>query len=806
MTQVIGLVMANVVNIPLTETFQSPNWGRYGTAASFTSSSVMGRESTASYPWSLSTLNHLDVRTFNVGNSLDTPENWNTVSGVTLGPDSTFNNWRALKASLTSGTAVTLTSIAEPLDLTAVGDPTTTYLQSALNNYALLNLGSSYIALSSDEGQTWSQQTLTSLLETGTGIVHGLLSLFETANLDLTAVNGVRIHLVPTSTGTFTMIGLRVVDPNYKPSTVMFDTWNGILRQDIPFDGNIAENPPAVNQQLPIIYYAADTGGTDDPQPIDATFSVFFNTGSNVGTNLFQFNMRQVGGTDTSSLLLDGQTQLSLAGPQPGLVQVAEIPRTMADFQGQPLSVLQGQSMLDLDATALAVTNSYTVFQIVWGTNQLITVADSVSLLGGQYLPYVWNYPGLSPYTAYQAVCTLEENSIRVQIYNVNQITLAQSSLLFDSGAISDSYQFPRRPGRIGWSASFTDGEAHLISIRPERTLFAEYQSTPLNSRTPVKGVQVYANYSPDIELWNDFTASSADNANPIVSLDSKRSITGSATKVYINQAVAGQGVISNVLSQDDISGITEWAEVEIKFSVWVPSAAAQTETTTLQVNLVSDTGWSVPLGFPNIQYNTWQPISFAGPDIPSGLYQLQIIYPGVTSMTFWVDAVSVTQRTLSWGARANQSDPWVPFNGLTSDNAAGILINRGTQLQIRAQAKRQDAAILSKPKIKPTFAQLGKAVWPEDISAAPDPNATALTASFSYAHVSGRTYSFTYASQPYVTQWIWQLSDGTIMTGPNVSHTFSALAPSGTYYQVTLTTVDAFGTRATNTETISVA
>jgi hypothetical protein len=795
-------------NVPLSEYFGEVTWDRYTTATAYTTSAGMGRKPAVGYPYALSTLNHIDLRTFNnPSDLLSQVENWTIAPSTTvrtLGPNSSFNNWRMLTVNMTNGTPVTLTSIAASVDLTQIGSPTTVFLQAAINGGLTdLNLTTSTLGLSSDGGKTWDTQTLAQCLETGTGIIHTPLSNFST--VEPTTVDGVQLHLVPTSSGTISMTGLRVVDPNYQPSSVVMDNWNGVLRQDIPFDGNKAEYPPVAAAQLPVTYYAANTGGSDDPQPIDATFSVIFNTGGNTGVNQFSLNMRQVGGTNTSQLLIQDQTQLQLSGPQPGIIETAEIPRHMSDFQGLPLSVMQGQSMLDLDAVAEHVTATYSLFQVTWGANPVIAIQDSLVTIN---TPYLWALPALTSFTNYMATFTLEENAVRCQVYSLDQHTLAREAPLFDSGSITDSYQFSRRPGRIGWTATFTDGEAHLVSIRPERTLFAEYQSAALNSRTPVQGAQLYATFAPDAQLWTDFTASSNGTDTPIVTADTKRSITGSSTKVYVNEPTANQGVISNLLSLDTVSGITEWAETTINFSVWVPGTAAVSNSTTLGAYLISDTGWSTPLSVPAINYDTWQEITFDGPAVPSGLYSLQIVYLGKEATTFWVDAVTVSQRLLSWSARANPTDPWVPFNGLISDPSVGVMLNRGTQLQVRAQAKRQDAAILAKPKVKPVFAQLGKAVWPEDVAAFTDSNT--LNASFvPSSEETNRTYQFTPSSTPatapYVAQWLWQFSDGTIITGPSPQHSFSALAPNNTFYQITLTVVDIYGARATSTQTIPV-
>lgn len=905
-------------DVPLAETFIETDWSRYSVANPNTSATQIGRKPSpdgVTYPWGLSTLNHVDVRTFNkipVINTtipLDTPENW-VLSGnatVTSGPNSSFNHWRMLGVTFNAVAPVSLTSIAQTLDLTQVG--TNAIMQFGYISTAV-NTATTYLDLSTDGFVS----EIASVPFSASALLSSNIfwvPLSEWDSIDLTQVNGVRLRFGVTSTSTLVMSGIRVVDPAYEPSSIMFDNWNGILRQDIPFNANTSAVPVASNQQMPPVTYVASTGGSDDPQPINATFGMVINTGGNTGTNTVSINMRQVGGIDTSQLLLEGQTMLELSnGPQPGLTQTAEIARRMSDFQGLPLSDFQGESMLDMDAVAENVTATWVTFQFTWGSSNSVYIAPSVETDAN---PYQWSdLPTLTSFTNYLVTCALTDNTVQMQIWSLNQTTLAQEILIFDTTEITDSYQFVRRPGRIGWAANFTDGEAHVTFIRPERTMFAEYQSVPINSRTPVQATQLYATYASDLQTWTSFTpATIAPNGRPvtapIVSADTTRTITGSSTKVYVNQSMADQGVISNVLSLDDISGVMDWTEVEINLSVWFPSSSAIEGP--LAAYLVSETGWYIPLSFPQINYDTWQSVTFDGPDIPSGLYQLQIVYTGTQQTTFWIDAVSVAERALTWDARANGNDPWTPFNGLVNSTTSSVQVNRGTSLQIRAQARRQDAAISSKPKIVPSFAQLGRAVWPEDVAANLDPfiqplgylssaltSAThytsipvqALTAtqaagvlSFTFSGrslltitapngaqstffnqtvspvagttsltatnfettitlptgsvitglgapiwnslVSGRQYQFSAAAQSsvgasdaypyydpvfiaYIVSWLWQFSDGTILSGPNVSHTFAANAVSGTPYDITLTTMDVYGNYSTNTITIEVA
>lgn len=102
---------------------------------------------------------------------------------------------------------------------------------------------------------------------------------------------------------------------------------------------------------------------------------------------------------------------------------------------------------------------------------------------------------------------------------SVISVSSAPPSTFFDTGIINDSYQFIRRPGRIGWQATFNDGDASLRSIRPESLVFAEYQSSVMASNTPVQAARLYAQFTPNTQMWQFFTALSSDGVEgPIIS------------------------------------------------------------------------------------------------------------------------------------------------------------------------------------------------------------------------------------------------------------------------------------------------
>lgn len=790
-------------NVPLTESFASHDWSNYTISQDSTSASALGRQGSSTYPWGLQTLRHIDVRSF-----LNASENWvatpsSSYSAMNVGFVSGLDNWPFLTVSYTSGT-LSLTSIVQAIDLTAIGPSTS--LQMALPSLpATVNLANSKLELSTDGfnqhilSLPWSSATTvpTPGQDTLVKFDYSLL-----AGIDLTSVTGVRIKINGSAGAQYRLGALRLTAYKWIQPSVDFDTRNGILRQSVSPTGT-ADEPLPSNQQVPQVWYTAASGGSDDPQPINGTFEVIFNTGGNTGQNFFSINMRAVGGTDTSQLLLQGLTQAQLSGQQPGLTPSAKIPRRVSDLQGLTMGQMS-QSMLNLDAVAEQISLSWTNFTIQWGSNPSVQVGSSLGTSS-----YSWvggSLPTFSSYTYYLASICLIDNQIRVKIYPVNQTTLMKATApIFDTGLITDSYQFIRRPGRVGWQASFGDGAAFIAAIRPASVTFAEYQSAPLNSNTPVSGVQVYSQGSPNSQLWQSFSALAGPSGSPpAISQDTSRTLSGASTKVYATSN--GQGVISNVLTTSDGSGITDAANSAISFSIWLPSSA-QNNGGSISAYLISETGAQVPLNMPTVVPDHWQPIQFQVPSqLQSGLYQLAVSYTGPAT-PFWIDSVNVEQRVISWSARANPTAPWVPFNDLINSDTNGIVFPvKGTQLQVRAQAHRQDATLSGSPKIVPRYAQLGKTLWPEDQAAAVDPFG-AISAAFTYTVGSGRVLTFTASSpQSYIANYVWSISDGAILNGSSVSHTFSVTAGVNTAYNVTLTVTDYYGNTTFTSQRILVA
>lgn len=727
-----------------------------------------------------------------------------------------LNHWPALETQVPATTSVTLTSIDDPIDLTQIGgNPNVALTLPGLPSG--LSLANTTLSLSSDGGMTWTTAAFSASSHTiGTGNTYAMwpLSTFAGGSLDLTKVNGVRLVLDNTSGSAInvTLMALRVLDPNWVAKDVDTDNKNGALRQCIPLDGNPAELPVPNNQVLPALWHAASPGGVDDPRPINGDWAAVFYTGNQSGFNSLTFNLRGVNGTDETGLDLTGQIQAQLNGPQPGLATSVLIGRTVGDLDTKQVGALESQSMENMDAVGATVDQSWLQFQVAWGSVPGISITRSTAPLTdyqwtGGALQFTDGTESFQDGTFYLAVVSLTDTTCQLRVYTLNQTTFAINSVLFDTGVIQDSYRLIRRQGRVGWKATFQDGDSYIRSVRPESLMFAEYRSAALHSNTPVAGVRIYSNTCPADQLWSSWSATEVNGSTPTLTPDTARTISGQSTRVDVVNPQAGQGLISNVLTplDDPISGVTNWKYAEVDFQLWFPSSALNAGAA-LSLYLLSSDGNVVPLSVPRIDPDQWQEIkAFAPAGLQSGRYQLGIGYSGPVA-TFWVDSVNVTQRCCIWSARATPSSPWVDLGNLIdSDTAGAIFTTRGPALQVRAQALRQDAVVMGSPKVVPIYAPLGRLVWPEDAVvdtvslSAPTPIGT----SASPTHGSPVTFTSGVSPTPAGTlvNWLWSFGDGTSANGPTVFHTY---AVAGTY-AVTLTVEDIYGVRTTYNTSLGV-
>jgi hypothetical protein len=222
-----------------------------------------------------------------------------------------------------------------------------------------------------------------------------------------------------------------------------------------------------------------------------------------------------------------------------------------------------------------------------------------------------------------------------------------------------------------------------------------------------------------------------------------------------------------------------------------------------ITAQLVSEEGTVIPLPMPELETNQWQEVTISLPTdeiVQTGKYYVQILQPTLIASSWWVDNISIFERSVQWSARSVVSDPWnsnyapwTDFREIVNVNRKGILLSpRGKELQLRARALRQNATIKT-PKIIPRYASLGRLVWPEERLT----GKTAPTAKFKITPISVKTFKFTDESTVgtgAIVSREWSFGDGEFVSGNQLvaEHTY---ALEGKYY-VTLVAIDRNGLR----------
>lgn len=751
--------------------------------------------------------NHVDIRTF----ATESGESWTT---GTFGNSSETNHLPRLKLNVIPGSIESASvTPTHPVDL-VTGFASTDFISISLPSFPLsvVNTTTSFIDFTSNpEGNFTAGPTISvsfnssiATLSNGNCEFRVERSLIESNPLvDLEKITAVRFRIQGTGSGTLTLMGLRLLDANWQQGPIDYDNWNGRWDNTVPSNGNPA-NPPAFGQ--PILWRSDDPSGEDDPRPIDSQFGIIFYTGAQEHNNTFSLFLREVSQAFLTQLDLDGTTMSGLDGkPQPDLGVSEFAPRLMTDMDRFEMEQLDTMDMFDIERIPDPVFTGWIQFTLQWGISNAITVTNSSNP------GYVFNnVPSLTSNTHYLFICTLEGNNARAQIYEVNGTTFAiNPSVVFDTTLINDDNLFKRRKGRVGWQATLGDNNAYIAHIRTRHTAFAEYISSPLSSLTPVKGAQLFADFTQNTELWEGFNPGPQNTkAGSSLTRDTARSTSGESYRID-NSGAVNQGFESNPLN------FTDFTQAEVSFDLWYPStliqeAEAKGETPGIILQLMGlYQNPTFSLIMPEIIPDQWQHVS--GINLANyalnqtGEYALLITQPSASAGSWWIDKINVFQRAIQWSARSVVSNPWesnfapwTDFRELVNSNTSGILFSpQGKDLQMRARALRQDANIVGPPKLVPTYAELGRLVWPENALK----GLTPPTANYpNPTQITGLEYSFTSSSTPGsggIVLYEWTFGDGARATGSHVTHTYLA---HGTY-QVTLTVTDRNGQQANHTE-----
>lgn len=542
--------------------------------------------------------------------------------------------------------------------------------------------------------------------------------------------------------------------------------------------------------------FTAITKGVDGVLGLTAT--------SDLAKNVISFYFREMPVDQQTQLDIDGMAMGELNGRnQPDYGSAKYTSRTQADLDIENQTTLDGDSQFDLGRLPDYVSESWIQVKISWQFE-----AATVSITDANDIGQTFDGFSFNAATSYCVIVDVEDNSIRVQIYQVDDAgNFGETDifdLVFDSTTIIDESVIRRRKGRFGWHAQFADGDATLNSINPRGQSFGEVITKTFESRTPVDGAQLQVAGSSDKNLLTGIGAGAWGGS---VFSDKEKARSGEGFKVLASSGKPLQGIQTNSFMLEDL------LHTDIQFDVLFPSYASAAGST-LEAFLFGENSRIVPLniGSPDAdQFDSWQTvrINLNNKFLQTGEYRLMIVQSLPSVDTVWyLDNASIKSRSIEWSGRGSrpdawgmQEDGWVLFKDTVNTNTGGAVFKEsGRELQIRGNSLKQDSFI-TEIKTLPKYSELGRLYWPD----AHSPVSTAPTAVIATS-ISGKSVFFDGSSSTNAggnnVSWHWSFGDGRSDSGEGVSHKYDF---SGTY-NVNLVVTDSQGNQDSASTTVSVS
>ena len=316
---------------------------------------------------------------------------------------------------------------------------------------------------------------------------------------------------------------------------------------------------------------------------------------------------------------------------------------------------------------------------------------------------------------------SLIDNQIRCELFELKN---DQLYLIYDTKMILSDF-FHRIQGKFGWTADLKDGGTRINSIRSGGVVYGEYKSKSMKSFTPVRGAQIYANQTKDVELVTDlgsnrwstntgsvtFEEDNTDSKNPVIVY----SVSNNGVNIW-------QGVQTNKFK------IENFEDFYATFDVNIPESGS--DLVCLLYN--EDTNKFLDLNVPIFNKNQWDSVKIIANNdkfLP-GYYRLVIAQKDSSSQVLWnIKNVSIKQRVINWDLRSyvnesnqNDNNDWVrdyfinvtpsnDFTKTTNKNDGVVFAKSGSSLQARAQAVNPYVEIHNF-EIHPDYATLGNFKW----------------------------------------------------------------------------------------------
>lgn len=550
-----------------------------------------------------------------------------------------------------------------------------------------------------------------SLTVTGTGVT------FPSTVVKSTLVVGGKEYQIAGYTSTTLLLSTPANVPNGSTYSIVKKTIAGY--PEWPLNVNNNHLPGTSSNPWPFVYKSFNFNPTvdDSPEPIDGKLQIWFNTGSIVKADsssnyssidaYFRMDQRRADQT-----VLNNQTQAALE--EIGdftTINDSLFENDQSDYNGDLQSQLNGTIQKYLNSYVSTDQLSYFNFQIQWYLSGGIRKANIVVKddFGTDLYSFAISDGLIKSNTDYIFMPSIDGDSFRVQIFEIYNTSIGDPNhfiLVYDTEPVKDSFIY-RTKGKIGWSASLKDGDSHIKSIRSRGMVYSEIKSSPIESYTPVKGVQIITESNARKEIASGITTSPFNVATSLVSPDTKKN--GSSRCYRIDNAFGTwQGITT------DLFVIEDFKDVRISFKLFT---TVDNQTVSAMLYGV-DKNVIIPLTLPDYNPNQWNLVDLIveGENHLNGSYKLIIGEPSAQSgSTWWIDQVSIIRDQMSWYARSYSNgineigaDDWIQTNqAMDSQYAGAVFTNAGTELQVKGLAKTPYVE-LSKINVIPKYATLG--------------------------------------------------------------------------------------------------
>lgn len=655
-----------------------------------------------------------------------------------------------------------------------------------------LNLIQSYVVFTSHPEGNFGAGPISSIpfIESETPLVDGdsefRFQISKLSNIDLSAITGVRFTLDATAGGNdFRVLAIRAISKDWLYTPIDTDTLSKRAYRPVTLDGSVSSAYDPIFTTWPTVFRAANFTSENDPSPIDSKISLVFNPGSQNASNRISLFFRERPLDYKTQLDLDGTLSSELDGQeQPDWGIASYISRQQIDIDGVEDSVigpgvdsgaivgegllqsdLNGITQRELERKADPLTAAWIEVRLSWdGGSSSLDVYDAETAT-----PFYHFDVTLDDNRQYVLFADLENTSLRLRLYERDANILG--SLVFDSTTMNDPEVFKRRKGRIGWSADLQDGDAYIESIDPRFLNFAEYQSAPYLSLTPVVGASLDVGATPDTDLFKGI------NEGPWGGQFYDDTERGTESFLIRNTAVQPlQGIQTNFVYLDDL------AHTKFSFEIYVTQEA-------LDLGSIQAFFWdgdrALPLPLPPLRGNIWEQVNinlreFIDQLMPN-YYSIAIVQTVVGFPNDWkIDNMHMMRKNIEWAAREYTDDPWnelsdwIEFDDSVNATNGGVLFNEhSNRFQVRAKALRQNARI-AQVYATPKYAELGRITFDEK------PVVQEQQVIYDTS-IDGNTATFTATNDmSTIIQVVWSFGDGEIGISPNgITHTY---AGAGTY------------------------